>query len=83
MNQETIGAVKIMQQIGGVCLLCPNKTRDVGVFVPEDGTVYSSPDETKQRTYPYFICENCIEKKDSPEKVENIILRSITMGEMK
>ena len=63
---------------GDYCILCGGTPAIIGLFKPDDPGAWGAA-EGKTRFIRYCLCEECQNKKDTPENVEKIIKADLLM----
>lgn len=64
---------------GDKCLLCGNAPSVISVFVPDNPQRWGAA-PGKTRFVRYCLCEKCKGKKDTPIRVEKVILAELSGG---
>ena len=59
-----------------ICTLCNDEAVIGGVFTPDRPVEWGAP-EGKQRFFVYALCQNCIDKGNSAEKIESYIVSGL------
>jgi len=62
------------------CLLCSNRSRILGLFVPSSSQLYGAA-AGHDRSIAYGLCSSCYARPDVVEVVEERIFRAVSGGE--